>query len=288
MTKPSSTAISSDAPGQPPDTARESVPDSSCHAPAFRWRLWLYTNYDCNLRCSYCVAKSSPNAPRRALGLATAQRLVDEAVELGFSEVFFTGGEPFILNEIYDMLAYSSARVHTTVLSNAMILRGSRLDRLTAIANDNLAVQVSLDGGVAEHHDAYRGAGTWQKTVEGIQLLQARGFQVRLSTTETPANAPYLDLVCQFHRSLGISDEYHFVRPLARRGYSKEGIDLTMANLVPEVTVNLDGVFWHPLSTDSDMLISRKIFPLATAVGQIREQLDVIAQTGQAVLRTFT
>ena len=33
-------------------------------APALQWKLWIYTNYDCNLRCSYCVAKSSPNAPR--------------------------------------------------------------------------------------------------------------------------------------------------------------------------------------------------------------------------------
>jgi MoaA/NifB/PqqE/SkfB family radical SAM enzyme len=262
--------------------------DRACEAPAFKWKLWLYTNYDCNLRCSYCVAKSSPNAPRRALGVVNAQRLVDEAVALGFSDVFFTGGEPFILNDIYDMLAYASARVRTTVLTNAMVLRGTRLDRLAAIANDNLQVQVSLDGGVPEHHDAYRGAGTWQKTVEGIQLLQARGFTVRLSTTETPANSPYLDLVCEFHRSLGISDEHHFVRPLARRGYSKEGIDVDMANLSPEVTVNLDGVFWHPLSTDSDTLVSRKIFPLAAAVDQIREQLDALARTGRTVLRTFT
>ena len=130
-------------------------------APELQWKLWIYTNYDCNLRCSYCVAKSSPNAPRRAIGLANARRLVDEAVALGFTDVFFTGGEPFILNEIYDMLAYASARVKTTVLTNAMILRGPRLEKLVAIANDNLIVQVSLDGGQAEHHDAYRGAGAW-------------------------------------------------------------------------------------------------------------------------------
>ena len=54
-----------------------------------------------------------------------SRRLVDEAVALGFDHVFFTGGEPFILNEIYAMLAYASARVKTTVLTNAMILRGA-------------------------------------------------------------------------------------------------------------------------------------------------------------------
>lgn len=256
--------------------------------PAFLWKLWLYTNYDCNLRCSYCVAKSSPNAPRRALGLANVKQLVDQAIMMGFSDVFFTGGEPFILNEIYGMLAYSSMRVKTTVLTNAMLLRGMRLDMLDEIANENLVVQVSLDGGRAEHHDAYRGNGAWEKTVEGIQLLQARGYRVRLGTTETPVNCNHLTELCEFHRAIGIPDEDHFVRPLAKRGYSREGLDLHMGNLVPEVTVNVDGVFWHPLSTDADMQISKKIFPLATSVERIRQQLDTIALTGAASLMSFT
>jgi MoaA/NifB/PqqE/SkfB family radical SAM enzyme len=262
--------------------------DTTCVAPELQWKLWIYTNYDCNLRCSYCVAKSGPNAPRRAIGLANVRQLVDEAVALGFTDVFFTGGEPFILNEIYDMLAYGSARIKTTVLTNAMILRGPRLDKLAAIANDNLVVQVSLDGGQAEHHDAYRGAGAWARTVEGITLLQGRGFRVRLSTTETPANSAHLETICAFHRSLGIPDEDHFIRPLAKRGYSKEGLELGMANLVPELTVNLDGVFWHPLSTDADMQVSKRIFPLATAYERVRQQLDAMARTGAVPLMTFT
>jgi len=57
------------------------------------------------------VAKSSPNAARRALGLTNVTQLVDEAVALGFSDIFFTGGEPFLLNDIYAMLAYSAARI---------------------------------------------------------------------------------------------------------------------------------------------------------------------------------
>ena len=261
--------------------------ETDCTSPAFMWKLWLYTNYDCNLRCSYCVAKSGPNVPRRALGLANVQRLVDEAVTLGFSDVFFTGGEPFILKDICDMLAYSSARIKTTVLTNAMLLHNKRLAKLCEIANDNLIVQVSLDGGCPEDHDAYRGKGSWAKTVESIKLLQERGFRVRLSTTETPANSAHLEKVCEFHRSLGIPDEDHFVRPLAKRGYSKEGLELDMANLLPEVTVNLDGMFWHPLSTDADMQVSKKIVPLADAVERIQGQLEAMAEGG-IPLMTFT
>lgn len=266
--------------------------------PSLQWKLWIYTNYDCNLRCSYCVAKSSPNAVRRAIGLANAKQLVDEATALNFEHVFFTGGEPFLLNDIYEMLAYSAARVKTSVLTNAMLLKqkiagtnATRLDRLYEIAaevGDNLIVQVSLDGGRAEDHDVYRGAGTWEKTVEGIRLLQARGFRVRLSSTETPANTAHMHLICEFHRALGILDEDHFVRPLAKRGYAKEGLELGMGNLVPELTANLDGIFWHPLSTDADMQVSKKIFPLKTAMERVQNQLDALAATGQAPLMTFT
>mgnify|MGYP001558498202 FL=1 len=61
-----------------------------------------------------------------------------------------------------------------------------------------------------------------------------------------------------------------------------------MLNLEPELTVNVDGVFWHPLSTDADMQVSCKIFPLATAVERVQTQLETIARTGTAPLMAFT
>lgn len=256
----------------------------------FPWKLWLYTNFDCNLSCTYCVAESSPAAPRRSLGLPNVQRLVDEAVSLGFKEIFFTGGEPFILNDIYEMLAYASARVRTTVLTNAMLLHGRRLARLRTIANDNLFIQVSLDGGRAEDHDAYRGQGTWAKTVAGIKLLQAAGFRIKLSTTETAANRDHLDEVRSFRRSLGIAAEDHFIRPLARRGFSQEGITIEKEILLPELTVTSDGIFWHPLASPSskDLQVSRDIFPLAAAVTTIQSWLDSLNSTSGDMLQCFT
>jgi MoaA/NifB/PqqE/SkfB family radical SAM enzyme len=260
----------------------------SSPTPAFQWKLWIYTNYDCNLRCSYCVAKSSPNAPRRALGFKNVTRLVDEAIELSFDHIFFTGGEPFLLKDIYDMLAYSSARVQTTVLTNVMILRGARLQKLKAIANDDLIIQASLDGGRPEDHDAYRGQGAWAKAVEGIKILQDAGFRVRIGTTETPVNTMHMDDLYSFLKTLGIPKEDHFIRPLAKRGYSKEGMELGMDTLVPEVTVNIDGVFWHPLSTDGDMQVAKKIFPLSHSVNKVQELMDEMARTGSVPLVTFT
>ena len=76
-------------------------------------RLWIYTNYDCNLSCSYCVAESYVGADRRGLDLAQVCLLIDEAVELGLTELFLTGGEPFILHDIFEnffRLSFTTAK----------------------------------------------------------------------------------------------------------------------------------------------------------------------------------
>lgn len=238
--------------------------------------LWLYTNFDCNLSCPYCVTRSTPTAPRLALGLNNVLRVVDEAVALGFHDLFFTGGEPFMLDELYEMLAYASARVRTTVLTNAVLLRGRRLDRLSSIANGNLRVQVSLDGSRPEEHDPYRGEGTWARTVTGIEALLTRGVQVCIGTTETPANTAHIDELHRFRRSLGIPDENHLVRPLAKRGFSSEGLELGRDNLEPEMTVTAEGIYWHPLTFpgDVDLLVREEIFPLVEAVESIKRELQ--------------
>ena len=93
-------------------------------------KLWVYTNYDCNLLCSYCVAESHPRAPRRGIDFATFKRIVDEAQALGVDRIYLTGGEPFILDDIYAMLAYSSDKLPTTILTNGMLFNDRRLNRL--------------------------------------------------------------------------------------------------------------------------------------------------------------
>lgn len=250
-------------------------------------KLWIYTNYDCNLRCSYCVAESHPKAPRRAIPLNTAKRIVDEAVESGFENIFFTGGEPFILKDIYRMLAYSSAKLPTTILTNAMLIQGRRLEELIKIKNGNLIIQVSLDGSRPEHHDPYRGKGSWQKTIDGINKLFESGFRVRISTTETPANTEHLDEICKFRRSLGISDDDHIIRPLAKRGFSQEGMEVGKQNLVPEMTINADGVYWHPLSTDADMRVRDEILPLADSISQIKADVEIISNCNGSGMQEF-
>jgi TusA-related sulfurtransferase len=145
-------------------------------------RLWLYTNFDCNLRCDYCCVRSSPKAPRRALGLERVQRIAREAAALGVAEIFVTGGEPFLLEDIGDILAACAAAAPTTVLTNGMLLVGRRLQTLRALPRDRLTLQISLDSPTPQRHDLHRGAGTWAKAWKGIERARAEGFRGCFST----------------------------------------------------------------------------------------------------------
>jgi MoaA/NifB/PqqE/SkfB family radical SAM enzyme len=251
-------------------------------------RLWIYTNYDCNLSCSYCVAESFVGAERNGLELTQVQELMEEAVALGMTEVFLTGGEPFILHEIFAMLHFGLERMHVTVLSNGILLKGKRLQKLEALPRrDRLTIQISLDGSDAATHDFYRGAGSWQKAIEAIQRLKAANFHVRLGTTQTPENTHDLPAMCQLHRSLGITDDDHIIRPLVRRGFSTKGMAVSLPALEPEVTVTRNGVYWHPVATDPDLLISPTLFPLCEAVEQIREIREAMLAVTEGAASRF-
>src|SRR5690348_14286562 len=146
-------------------------------------RLWLYTNFDCNLRCDYCCVRSSPEAPRRALGLERIRQIAREAPALGVGEIFVTGGEPFLLPEIGEILTACAAAAPTTVLTNGMLLAGRRLEILRTLPRDRLTLQISLDSPTPERHDQHRGRNSWAKARRGIGRARAAGFRVRLAAT---------------------------------------------------------------------------------------------------------
>lgn len=184
------------------------------------------------------------------------------------------------------MIAHVAPRVRTTVLSNAMVLRGRRLERLVALASPNLWIQVSVDDAEPGVHDLYRGEGSWRKAIDGLRRLQQVGLQVRVATTVTPELAPRLEPVRRYVRDeLGIPEEHHIVRPLLKRGFSDVGLEVDQASLVPELTVDAEGVYWHPAGTDADLLVTTDTSSLRTSLEQIARL--ILAGTGPAKARAF-
>ena len=249
-------------------------------------RLWLYTNFDCNLKCDYCCVRSSPIAPRRELGLARVQRIAGEAGGLGVKEIFVTGGEPFLLEDIGEILISCAGAAPTTVLTNGMLFRGRRVEALRTLPRDRVVLQISLDSATPRLHDLHRGPGTWARTREGIQRALGLGFRVRLAATvSTDAEAEEFR---QFLDTENIAPEDRVIRRIALRGAATEGVALSRTDLVPEVTITAEGVFWHPVGAqDADLRVRREIFPLSESFAAVRRAFAREGEHSNKLARIF-
>jgi pyruvate-formate lyase-activating enzyme len=269
--------------GRRPDPLAQLAPDQLPGT-----RLWMYTNFDCNLACDYCCVRSSPRAARRSLGVDRVRQLALEAVDAGVSELILTGGEPFLLPDIDEVVASCTTVLPTTLLTNGMLFHGRRLERLRRMDRSRLALQISLDSATPTLHDEHRGSGSWQRAVAGIRTAQSEGFRVRVAATLPADQIGELDGFHGFLDSLGIARDDQVIRALAHRGVAESGLELTVEGLVPEVTITADGVYWHPVAADhDDQLVSRDILPLKPAIAEVRRRFLEYRQRADVAAEWF-
>ncbi len=175
----------------------------------------------CNLTCAHCFISSSPtNHSFEMMERPEVERLLEESVRFGVREYYFTGGEPFAHPEIVEILESSLRHGPTTVLTNGMLLRADRIERLARAAAESpysLELRLSIDGFTAADHDALRGAGSFEKVMVGLDLLVAHGFLPIVTATRT--------------WPLDRDDEVFqgFVSMLEARGYARPRIKLIPA-----------------------------------------------------------
>jgi predicted phosphodiesterase len=257
--------------GSAPEIGDDGVPVLPLFGSAmFPPRLWIYTNFHCNLACSYCSVASSPQARRRSLGLSRFRELVDEAVGEGFTELYVTGGEPFLERDLVEMLLYATEQLDVVCLTNAMLYQGWRRRQLERLAGrPRLILQTSLDGAQLSFHDANRGHGAWDKAMEGLDVALSLGLPVRVGMTETAQNSTEIEPLRALLAGKGIRGADFAVRPLVKRGHSADGVVIDTDNTVPELTVTTDGWHWHPagadLDTSPDMLLAGPEVSMAEA-----------------------
>ena len=189
--------------------------------------LWIQINDFCNLSCGHCLVSSGPE---RQQGLPTARiaDAIDQAVALGAERLFFTGGEPLARSDILD-LAERVVATHgreLVILTNGTLFKGDRLESLSRLGapspgRGGLRIQVSLDGPTAEINDRIRGAGTFERIVEGLDLAVAAGLRPTLTATILRHNLGSLDQIVRLAAAHDVSN-VHLLWP-HRRGRVLDG-----------------------------------------------------------------
>ena len=236
-------------------------------------RLWMYSNYHCNLVCTYCLTESGPKVARRELDPAHMLELAREAAQVGFTGIGITGGEPFLVPDMPQLLLELSEVLPVLVLTNGTLFSRALLERMEVLRDADVSLQISLDHAEAEANDVMRGPENFRKVVEAVPELLSRGIAVRIATTVEQEDADDLERLCRLHRGLGVSDDDHVVRPIIRRGRADTGELGVLArylDLEPELTITADGAFWSPFAPtvrggvlDTDLLLTRTVRPLS-------------------------
>ena len=151
--------------------------------------LWFHTGTACNLACPFCLEGSKPGDNRiERITLTDAQPLIDEAVSLGVRQFSFTGGEPFLVKDFINILAYAAARKPCLVLTNGTEPVLKRLHQIRKLAGSlqPISFRVSLDYPDAERHDAGRGNGSFASALKGLHGLHELGFAVTVARQMEP------------------------------------------------------------------------------------------------------
>jgi len=237
-------------------------------------RVWLYSNYHCNLACSYCLTESSPRSPRRQLEPEAMLAVADEARVLGFTGLGVTGGEPMLLPWLPTTIASMAEHLPVVVLTNGTLFVGDRIERARPLARDDVAVQISLDSHLADVNDMARGPDNFVKVVDAVPRLLAIGVRVRIATTTAGAlDDVALDPLRALVASLGVAPEDHLIRPIVRRGRADVrdlGVAAQARDIPSELTITADGAFWGSFGPtvragrlDTDLLLTRTVRPLS-------------------------
>lgn len=252
-------------------------------------RLWLYSNFSCNLACDYCCAESSPQAAARLLPVDTARAAVAEFAADGGTEVLVTGGEPFLHPELGALLGAVLEHRPVTVLTNGMVFgRGARRRTLEALDRDRVTLQISLDSASRELHDRHRGAGAYARAREGIGLARSLGFRVRVAATVDAADAEEVGALRELLETEGIGVEDQLIRRIARQGFAESGVVLTRDDLYPEPALAVDGVWWHPVGiTDPDLRVTDAPLPVGAAIEAMDRALRETADRQDRTRKAF-
>jgi len=143
--------------------------------------VWNCTR-SCNLRCVHCYSQSQCQHYEGELTTDEGKRLLDSLAAFGAPVVLFSGGEPLMRHDLYELVQYANAAGLRAVIStNGTLITPEAAERLK---NFNLSyVGVSRDG-TEKVNDMFRGVeGAFARAIAGIRACLSVGLKVGLRFT---------------------------------------------------------------------------------------------------------
>ncbi|MCR5833771.1 MAG: putative heme d1 biosynthesis radical SAM protein NirJ1 [Selenomonadaceae bacterium] len=188
--------------------------------------VWNSTR-TCNLKCRHCYMNSDSNKYKDELSTAEAKKFIDDLAEFKVPVLLFSGGEPLIRPDFFELAEYAAKKnVRPTLSTNGTLITRETAQRIKDIGVGY--VGISLDG-LEEVNDKFRGVpGAYVKAMNGIKNCVAVGQRVGLRFTINHHNFKELDKIFDFIEAEQINRVcfYHLV-------YSGRGSQMLDEDVTP-------------------------------------------------------
>jgi radical SAM protein with 4Fe4S-binding SPASM domain len=185
----------------PPEHQRMAVAKSAKERrPIVVWNL----TRTCNLKCVHCYTDSAAQKYPGELTTEQCKAVLDDLADFKVPAVLFSGGEPLVRKDLFELAEYARNRGLHVVLST----NGTLIDRKTAKRFVELKfayIGISLDSANPAIHDQFRGVeGAFHRTLRGFHHCKDVGQKVGLRLTLTRHTAQDLDKIFDLIEAHGI------------------------------------------------------------------------------------
>lgn len=152
----------------------------------------------CNLRCIHCHASSGKPNPDD-LSTDEGKRLIDGLAEVdGFRTLVYTGGEPLVRPDIFELLKHSK----DVGFANIIATNGTLIDEEMAFKLKEHGVvcnAISLDAANPEIHNYIRNRpDVFDLALRGIEATKKAGILLQINATAMEINMPCLPELIDF------------------------------------------------------------------------------------------
>jgi MoaA/NifB/PqqE/SkfB family radical SAM enzyme len=155
--------------------------EEKCNPGIIEANLSIELTTNCNSPCPHCFARAGISE-YSSLPFDLVKEISTEGYNTGYRYFHVTGGEPLLWDGLFDLLDYVFDLGYKTVFlnTNGTLLTGDINRRLAEY--DGLTISVSLQGPEALH-DRVRGAGSYRRTLLGIEKALDEGIGLIIFTT---------------------------------------------------------------------------------------------------------
>ena len=171
------------------------------NAPAPESVFWEITS-ECNLKCLHCVV-SADKKQEGELSTQDGLGLINEWRRMGVSEITFSGGEPLIRKDFFE-LAYAAKKQNLSIglATNGTLVTPSVAGELKKLQAN---IQVSLDGSSAEIYGKFRGSkNAFDQAIKGVEALVRAGHDITIGTVISKHNVDDIPEMLKLVESYGI------------------------------------------------------------------------------------